>query len=250
MADVIVNNSATALGLRDTSVVYHVASGLGGMMVIDPDYVSAEIIGILESAGDISISSAEEPTNDELPEITGDVIVGETLTASPGVWTGNPVPIFSYQWKADGTDIEGATGQEYELTADEIGAEITVVVTATSLAGEDSAESDPTDPVVGREAPANTVAPVASGDAEIGAVLEVTDGVWTGVPTPVITYQWQVSDDGLDGWADIEGETANEYTVLADDEDKYIMCVVTATNSEGSDSVGSNVIGPIVDPEA
>lgn len=157
MAVLIKNNSATALGLWDTSVVYHTAGGLGGMMVIDPDSVGAEIIDILASTGDISVSEPEEPMNDEPPEITGDAIVDETLTASPGVWTG--------------------------------------------------------------------------------------------APTPVITYQWQVSDDGIDGWADIEGETSNEYTVIADDEGKYIMCVVTATNSEGSDSAESNVIGPVVDPE-
>ena len=59
--------------------------------------------------------------------ITGTAKVGETLTA-------NVTPAdatVTYQWKAGGTDIAGATGKTYKLTENEVGKTITVTVTGT-----------------------------------------------------------------------------------------------------------------------
>lgn len=59
--------------------------------------------------------------------ITGTAKVGETLTA-----TVEPADAtVTYQWKANGTDITGATGKTYTLTAAEAGKTITVTVIGT-----------------------------------------------------------------------------------------------------------------------
>lgn len=88
-------------------------------------------------------------------------------------------------------------------------------------------------------APSNTVAPAISGTATVGQTLTTTDGTWAGDPTIAFTYQWQRSDDGATGWANITGATANTYTLVSGDATKYVRSVVTATNGAGSASANS-----------
>lgn len=94
-------------------------------------------------------------------------------------------------------------------------------------------------------APANTVAPVASGAANVGVTVSVTNGTWAYDPTSY-AYAWQDSDDGEGGWSAINDATSATYLVDAADENKHIRCVVTATNSAGSTAANSNVIGPVI----
>lgn len=59
-----------------------------------------------------------------------------------------------------------------------------------------------------------------------------TAGTWTGNPTSY-AYQWQISDDGLTGWADIEGATSPTYLATEPQEGKYVRLGVIATNANG-----------------
>lgn len=97
--------------------------------------------------------------------------------------------------------------------------------------------------------PENTTPPAITGDAEMGALLTATVGEWDGSPPITYAYDWQRSPDGEDDWTSI-GATVATYTLAEADEDQFIRCVVTATNAAGSASENSNVIGPVVDPEA
>jgi hypothetical protein len=63
------------------------------------------------------------------PAITGNVVLGGTLTADTGTW--DPVPSFNYQWLRNGNPIAGANGQNYTLSFDDLGADISVTVTST-----------------------------------------------------------------------------------------------------------------------
>ena len=72
------------------------------------------------------------------PDISGDPKVRQTLTAgvsgiidSDGITTVE----YIYQWTADDTDIEGATGSTYKLTSAELTRTITVTVSFTDDAG-------------------------------------------------------------------------------------------------------------------
>lgn len=89
----------------------------------------------------------EAPANTVLPAISGDPEVGSTLTTTTGTWTGEPTPTYTYQWLADGEPIPGATDDSLELTAGEVGADISVEVTATNASGSASVESEPVGPV-------------------------------------------------------------------------------------------------------
>lgn len=94
-------------------------------------------------------------------------------------------------------------------------------------------------------APSNTVAPAITGTLKIGSVLSASVGTWTGDAPITYARQWQRSDDGSTGWADISGATGSTYTLVAADDGKYLRAIITATNATGSDTATSNVTGQI-----
>jgi 5'-nucleotidase len=67
--------------------------------------------------------------NDSPPTVTGTPRVGQSLTATAGTWTPTPASV-SFQWFANGAPIAGATGPTLQLTGAQVGALITVGVTA------------------------------------------------------------------------------------------------------------------------
>ncbi|MFZ9668900.1 MAG: hypothetical protein ACO3CR_03500, partial [Solirubrobacterales bacterium] len=104
------------------------------------------------SVGEASANSSQvgpvtgPPVNTAPPTVTGNLVLGSTLTADPGTWSGYPVPTLSFQWQrceVGGTncsDIAGASGQTYVLTTADEGKEIRIVVTAVNSV--DSVRSD------------------------------------------------------------------------------------------------------------
>jgi hypothetical protein len=87
------------------------------------------------------------PDNTVLPAITGTAEVDETLTATPGTWTGAAPIIHAFQWFADGEAIPGATGTTYVPVAGDVGKVISVMVTAANVSGSRSAISAATSAV-------------------------------------------------------------------------------------------------------
>jgi len=81
------------------------------------------------------------------PNITGTSLVGKTLTAAKGTWTGYPTPTFTYQWYACSTavsaarttipstckKITGATRSTFKLASAQRGKYVAVFVTGKSL---------------------------------------------------------------------------------------------------------------------
>jgi hypothetical protein len=83
------------------------------------------------------------------PAITGDAVVGSTLTADAGTWS-DAAATLALVWErcdataATCTPIDGATGPTYVLTVDDLGSTIELAVTATNAGGTGSAVSTPT----------------------------------------------------------------------------------------------------------
>jgi hypothetical protein len=75
------------------------------------------------------------PQNTALPSISGSPAVGQTLTANPGRWTGNPAS-YGYRWQrcaaagAACAVVSGATGRTYVVTDGDVGTFLRVSVTA------------------------------------------------------------------------------------------------------------------------
>lgn len=161
-------------------------------------------------------------------------------TSSYGAWTQSPSN-YTFQWKADGTNIPGATARTLTLTDAEIGKTITVTVTASNSFGSTSATSAATAAVTEKPItvpPAVIAPPTLSGDALVGSVLMVSNGTWANKPTSY-SYQWFKNGTAL------LGATANVFPLLVQDFGAYFSATVTATNPVGSISASTNNAGPI-----
>lgn len=86
-------------------------------------------------------SSAVKPASIAAPGIAGSAEVGQTLTCSPGSWSGTPAPSYSYQWLKEGSAIAGATSATYVVQAADEGHSLACKVTATNEAGSASETS-------------------------------------------------------------------------------------------------------------
>lgn len=83
-------------------------------------------------AGDLP---GEAPSFSAPAVISGDAIVGQTLTVSTGTWLGNPTPVITYQWISDAVVAPGATTNQYILGPGEVGRLVWCDVTATNSEG-------------------------------------------------------------------------------------------------------------------
>ena len=107
-------------------------------------------------------SPGVQPTNLTAPLVAGTAQAGQILTSSVGTWTGAPKK-FTYRWRrcnASGTScvaIPHATNARRTLTPDDIGATLSVVVTATGAGGSASATTAPTGVVVAAPLPAVSI---------------------------------------------------------------------------------------------
>ena len=191
----------------------------------------------------LSITVTQSPTipaNTALPVISGMTQVGLTLTTTNGTWTGFPAARFHLPMEARRQRDRGATANSYLLVTADVGAMITVTVTATNTAGNAGATSAGVGPVAAAPvAPANTVLPVISGSVNVASVLTASGDTWTGTAPITYTYQW------VQNSTNIAGATTNSYTLATADIGAMITVRVTATNSVGNANATSTAVGPV-----
>jgi hypothetical protein len=93
---------------------------------------------------------SSQPANTSPPTISGTAQVGQTLTASPGSWTGAQPITYAYQWQrcdssgASCSAISGATQPAYTVVSHDLDSTLVVVVTASNSSGSATASSAPT----------------------------------------------------------------------------------------------------------
>ena len=160
--------------------------------------------------------------NGTKPTISGSGVFGETLQASSPAWS--PVANLSWQWLRNGDAITGATGTNYRLGVDDIGATISVRVTAT-LDGYNSQtlNSDPVATIAAASFTGSDAITV-SGDQAVGSTVSADPVAWT--PTPdQVSYTW------LRDGTPISGATSTSYTLTADDLGKHVTVKVVASRA-------------------
>ena len=146
------------------------------------------------------------PQNTSPPTISGTTTAGQTLTASPGSWSGNPV-VFAYQWErcdsAGGScaPVPGAVRESYTLTSADVGHAMRVTVTATNGAGVASAPSATTGAVQGAAG-----RPSSTCQAQGGANAKGDDEQVLGV-AHALAFVWQASSTKVDVCARVESGT-------------------------------------------
>ncbi|HYI18554.1 MAG TPA: PQQ-binding-like beta-propeller repeat protein, partial [Solirubrobacteraceae bacterium] len=207
------------------------------------------------TSGPSAVVMIAAPVSQVAPSISGTAAVGETLTASPGTWSGSPAS-FAYQWmrchEVPGLpcgDIPGATAATYEPTRAEAGAgaQLVVRVIATNAGGDsDPVTSAPT-ATIPPAAPVNTdIPPDFDGFLQQGELLTASVGTWEGNPTS-FRYQWYSCDpDGL-ACPDIAGATQQTYVIGAAQVGRYIGVDVIGVNAGGeSEPASSDAFGPVL----
>lgn len=90
-------------------------------------------------------------------------------------------------------------------------------------------------PGAGGNPPVNTVLPAITGTAEVGEVLNLSNGTFTGDATISYAYQW------FAGGVAIPGANANTFTLTAAQLGKIIQARVQATNASGTAQAYSGV---------
>ena len=259
-------------------IVYATTSG--ALYVANADGTAAtQIVSSLSAAstpdwGSAALSSsgppppqdtANGPTNTSYPVITltsGDStpIVGHSLSASQGTWTGTFPISYTYQWKrCDPTDpvngpcvgITSATSSVYTPTTADYGKRLRVAVSATNSDGRHTQNSEVT-AVVGAVAPKNTATPALSSfKAVVDSPISLGAGVWQGSTPLTFTYSWRrcnpVGD--ISSCVAIPGATSSTYSPVVADIGLSLRAWVTGTNVLGSDFVITNHTFPVVDKQ-
>jgi hypothetical protein len=112
---------------------------------------NADGTGKADTVGSGVVAAAAPPVNRTRPSISGSPVVGSTLTANNGTWTG--ASTFSYQWQlCDGSgnncvNIAGATGKTYGVRSSDVGHELLARVRAANRFGATTADTDRTSQV-------------------------------------------------------------------------------------------------------
>ena len=174
----------------------------------------------------LPFDSTSAPTIEGLT-VSGDAIMGRTLTATVSAWEPTPTTL-TYQWLSNGATIRGATASSYVLKSADVGKRISVRVVGSRVGySTTTLISVATSPVLSGIPFDSTSAPTiegltVSGDAIMGRTLTATVSAWEPTPT-TLTYQW------LSNGATIRGATASSYVLKSADVGKRISVRVVGS---------------------
>jgi hypothetical protein len=166
------------------------------------------------------------------PKVTGTAAVGSKLTTDTGSWTAAPSS-YTYQWKADGTAIEGATESTYKISAAQLNKKLAVTVTAHKAGREDATATSSTVTVALGTAPTATKKPTISGTAKVGKVLKAAKGTWSPAPGSY-SYQWYANG------TKITGASKSSLTLKSAQRGKKVTVKVTAHRTGHRDGTSTS----------
>ena len=188
--------------------------------------------------------------------ITGDTAqAGSQLHAVSTIADEDGMGTLSYQWKANGQAILGATGDTWTLDAAHAGQAISVVASYVDGYGQaESVASDADPKAVHQNSPG---ALVVSGELAKGHTLHAQ--IVDADPFAKAYYQWQI-DDGTGHYVNVTGNWSADFTlgdsvppvmrVIATYADRYgfIETHVRTIGTEGADTIrGDMTPGEVID---
>lgn len=205
------------------------------------------------------VAAAGGPLADQAPRVSGPALVGSSLVATSGVWSGEGSLSYAYQWdrcSEDGTScsaISGATTATHALEAADAGSTLRVLVTATD--GESRSNLDASQPVLISPATlAAAVAPSISGTPELTRLLQAPPGIWTGPGDIELSYQWKRCNALGEACSAIAGAEESAYRPVATDAGDTLEVLVSATNGAETNTATSATTATVAEgsiaPEA
>jgi len=188
------------------------------------------------------------PANTSPPTISGSAVLGSTLTATSGSWSGTTPMSFGYRWQRCSSSgdrcetIKDGKSQTYKLSNRDVGHRLRVTVTASNADGSAAAVSAPS-AVVADGSPVNTAPPTISGTIKQGETLSATSGTWTGAGPISFSFQWRRCDSSGGDCRDTS--TGQTRQLGVDDVGHTIRVEVRARNSFGSTRATSAATGVV-----
>ena len=174
--------------------------------------------------------------------LTGTATQGSVLTAdTSSLADADGLGALSYEWKADGVTVSGATGASYTLTQAEVGKAITVSVGYTDTGGTTETVDSAASAVVTSVNSAPTGGVALTGTATQGSVLTAdTSSLADADGLGALSYEWKA--DGVT----VSGATGASYTLTQAEVGKAITVSVGYTDTGGTtetvDSAASAVV--------
>ncbi|MHA7282192.1 cellulase family glycosylhydrolase [Arthrobacter sp. TMS2-4] len=160
------------------------------------------------------------PLQSSVPSVAGIARVGHVLTATPGPWTAGTA--LKYAWHRDGVAIPGATTARHALTARDLGARMTVVVSGTRNGYAPASRTSRPGPTVSRGTLTGSK-PTITGSGRVGQPLTADPGTWS--PGAVVTFQWYRSG------TPIAGARSRTYTPTSADRNVTLHVQATGTKT-------------------
>jgi hypothetical protein len=208
------------------------------------------------SASEISpvtlpVAAQGAPEAEQPPGLAGTGLVGYTLSATAGEWSGQEGDLsYGYQWERCSeageacATIAGAAEASYTLTEEDAGSAVRVLVKASDPGGSSEAASAPI--IASAPAATDVSPPQVSGSDQPGRPLHAEPGIWTGAARIVFAYEWQRCGETGEGCEPIGGAEVSSYTPQEEDSGRPLRVLVTGTNpagSSGADSPDTPAIG-------
>ncbi len=237
--------------------------------VVDPSDIGLQIEVQVTATNAAGSSTATSPLTSAVttlgpqllvaPAISGAGVVGQPLSTSDGVWTGNPTS-YDVQWNScDSTlttcnAISGATGSTYTPQSSDVGRLLSVTVTAINGFGvSDVADSDSVGPITASSSSAlgglaYLSIPEISGALRVGSPETATSGTWT--EPAAFAYQWQLCAPSGSACSNITGATTAQFTPTQSMLGDTLEVDVKASSGGSSEFVASRSTAPIAGPAA
>jgi len=212
----------TPVAGTDDKTSFVVPASLAGQQLVATVTESAPgITPTAAQAAAVSISPGTIPVTGN-PSVTGAVQVGSTLQGHTGTWGSLLSTVSSsWQWRANGVDIPGATAQTYSVQPGDVGKTLTLAQSLTATGYQSttivSAATAPVPTPVISPAPVPTV----TGSPRVGVALTADPGTW--MPGVSLALQWYV------GGSPVAGATGTSYTPRVVDLGQAVQVQVTGS---------------------
>jgi hypothetical protein len=185
------------------------------------------------------------------PTLTGDAIVGQTLTVGAPRWTAAAGPS-TYRWLRCNVNgricapIAGAVTSSYAVATADVGH----VLAATVTVSRQTVLSVASVVVRAAPGPVGLAGPSIAGTLQQGRQLTGTAGVWSGSGGISYAYQWYRCDANGAHCSTIKGATLNTYRQVAADTARTLALTVRATDTTGTTAAYSSLAGLVAPSSA
>ena len=197
---------------------------VGKAITVRASYVDG--LGTLESISSAAASANVAPTGGVA--ITGEATQKQTLSASNDLADADGMGTVSYQWLADGINIEGATDSTLLLTEAQVGKAISVKASYSDGHGSDESVLSAATASVGSVNDAPTGSVLISGSATQGQTLSASSTLLDPDGPGLISYQWRADDNPM------ENATSDHLTLTESEVGRIISVVASYTDGHGT----------------